>query len=145
MFVTFKRSHDKYFAAINVDDIKSVTIHKQGKQIADVDMSNHELTLDVNEAQAQRFERELLNRYHVVSIGKSIGTQKNPKAYNTILKLEIDKTTTYVWPRGLSMIRVADNEIFITVHGQDEETSVTLDETPQATEVAEIFGLLHIV
>lgn len=145
MFVTFKRSHDKYVAAINVDDLKQATVHKKGKQVVDVKVSNHELTLDVNEAQVQRFERELSNRYHVVTLGTSIDVRKNTNAYNAILKLDTDDKAIYIWPRGLSMIRVADNEVFITAHGQDDDIVATLEETPTATEVAEVFGLLHIV
>lgn len=145
MFVTFKRSRDKYVAAINVDDLKQVTVHKQGKQVVDVKVSNHELTLDINEAQVQRFERELSSRYHIITLEQSIDVRKANSAYNAILKLDTADKAIYIWPRGLSMIRVADNEVFVTVHGQEDDITITLEATPSATEVAEVFGLLNMV
>lgn len=145
VFVTFKRSQDKYMAAINVDDLKCATVYKGNKQVVDVTVSNHELTLDTTEAQVQRFERELSARYHIIMVGQSISTRKNNVAYNAVLKLDTADKVTYIWPRGLSMIRVADNELAVTVHGQEDAIVVQLDETPSATDVAEVFGLLNLV
>lgn len=143
--MTFKRSRDKYVVAINVDDLKQVIVHKKGKQVVDVNLSNHELTLDLNEAQVQRFELELSNRYHLVTIGTSILVRKNNNAYSAILKLDTEDKTVYVWPRGLSMIGVIDNNVSITIYGQEDDMDIVLEETPSATDVANVFGLLNVV
>ena len=145
MFVTLKRPHDNYTAVVNVDDLKMVVFHKAGKQVVDVHTSNHELTLDASTGLITQLERELKSRYTLVTLNDGIGFQPQSKAYNAILVLDTPEQTRYIWPRGLSMIKVEDNRVAITMYGDEQDISHTLRTVPAAVTVADMFRYLHVV
>lgn len=143
MFVTFKRPQENFVAFINVDDVKWAIYNKKLKKV-DIATSNTSTSFDCLDPVISALNNELTQRYHMITVSAAITTEKHKDAYSAILKLVKDDSIVYVWPRGLTVIRVEDNVVHVGLHGCDDDIPVTLEEVPSASEVTGIFELLNV-
>ena len=144
VFVLLKSSQEDYTAAINIDDLKRLVIHKKGKMVVDVYSSNHSLTLPITQDEIEYLERSIAKRYSMVTLDTGISLKENQDAYNAILKVSTDTTSAYVWPRGISVMLVSNTDVSINIFGQEEALTYRLSTVPSASEVSKAFELLNI-
>ena len=144
IFILLKSSQEDYTAAINIDDLKRLVIHKKGKMVVDVYSSNHSLTLPITQDGIIDLEHSITKRYSLVTLDGGISLKETRDAYNAILKVSTDTTSTYVWPRGISMMLVSNAEVSIDIFGQEEALTHKLSAVPSTSDVSKAFQLLNI-
>ncbi len=144
VFVLLKSSQEDYTAAINIDDLKRLVVHKKGKMVVDVFTSNHSLTLPITQDEINDLERSITKRYSLVTLEAGISLKENQDAYNTVLKASTDTTSTYVWPRGISVMLVSNTDVSINIFGQEEALTHKLSSVPSTSDVSKAFELLNI-
>jgi len=144
IFILLKSSKEDYTVAVNVDDLKRLVIHKKGKMVIDVHSSFHSLTLPVTQDEINGLERSVAKRYNLVTLGSVISLKETRDAYNAILKVSTEATSTYIWPRGISMMLVSNDEVSIDIFGQEEALTHKLSAVPSTSDVVKAFELLNI-
>lgn len=144
VFVLLKSSQEDYTAAINIDDLKRLVVHKKGKMVVDVESSFHSLTLPITQDEIEDLEHSITKRYSLVTLETGISLKENRDAYSAILKMSTDTTSTYIWPRGISLMQVSNTEVSVNIFGQEEAVSHKLASVPTAGDVAKAFELLNI-
>jgi hypothetical protein len=144
VFVLLKSSQEDYSAAINIDDLKRLVVHKKGKMVVDVYSSNHSLTLPITQDEIEDLEHSINKRYSLVTLENGISLKENRDAYNAILKVSTETTSTYIWPRGISVMLVSNTEVSVNIFGQEEAVSHKLASVPATGDVVKAFELLNI-
>jgi hypothetical protein len=144
IFILLKSSQEDYTAAINIDDLKRLVIHKKGKMVVDVYSSNHSLTLPITQDGISDLEHSITKRYSLVTLDGGISLKETRDAYNAILKVSTETTSTYIWPRGISTVLVSNNEVAINIFGQEEALDHKLSTVPSTSDVIKAFKLLNI-
>ena len=144
IFILLKSSQEDYTAAINIDDLKRLVIHKKGKMVVDVYSSNHSLTLPITQDGINDLERSINKRYSLVTLDVGISLKETRDAYNAILKVSTEATSTYIWPRGISVMSVSNNDVAINIFGQEEAIDHKLSTVPSTSDVSKAFEILNI-
>lgn len=144
IFILLKSSKDDYKVAINIDDLKRLVIYKKGKMVINVHSSFHSLTLPVTQEEINSLEHSVAKRYNLVTLDSVISLKETRDAYNAILKLSTETTSTYIWPRGISMMLVSNDEVSINIFGQEEALNHKLSTVPSTSDVVKAFELLNI-
>lgn len=144
IFILLKSSKDDYKVAINIDDLKRLVIYKKGKMVINVHSSFHSLTLPVTQEEIDSLEHSVAKRYNLVTLDSVISLKETRDAYNAILKLSTETTSTYIWPRGISMMLVSNDEVSINIFGQEEALNHKLSTVPSTSDVVKAFELLNI-
>lgn len=144
VFVLLKSSQEDYTAAINIDDLKRLVVHKKGKMVVDVYSSNHSLTLPITQDEIEDLEHSINKRYSLVTLETGISLKENRDAYSSVLKMSTETTSTYIWPRGISVMLVSNTEVSVNIFGQEEAVSHKLASVPATGDVVKAFELLNI-
>jgi hypothetical protein len=139
--------------AVNADDIKRVVINKS-KMTADIHTSEHYASFNFGkdlEKSVSKLEDSISKRYNVVHISSEVSCQTCDDAYTAILKVSNDGSDTYIWPSGLTSIKIQGDTIDIGAHGNrtsefhrtDDLISVKLNEPISLNSATEVFKLLN--
>ena len=143
IFIMLKSSEGTL--AVNADDIKRVVINKS-KMTANIHTSDHYASFNFGkdlEKSVSKLEDSISKRYNVVHISSEVSCQTCDDAYTAILKVSKDGSDTYIWPSGLTSIKIQGDTIDVGTHGIDDLISVKLNEAISLNSATEVFKLLN--
>lgn len=138
-FVLFRTSD---LTAINLEDLKVVTTHKTSGTLI-VATSTGVTDYPDEKINKKAMVSAIKENYNVATLDKEIQFDRNssPKPRRLVVHVIQGESDIWIWPRGLSTIRIEDNQVFLGLHGQTDELVHELESVPSSSSGAELLRL----